>query len=86
MASQVRVNTLEHVPTVVVLSKFTVAPLQASDAVGGVKFGLAVHSIVPFNPALPIVGGVLSLTVIVCETVPLWFKHASTAFHILVSV
>ena len=57
VASQVRVITLEQaVPVVVVLTMFTVAPPQASDAVGGVKFGVAVHSIVAFGPAAPIVG------------------------------
>jgi hypothetical protein len=45
--------------------RFTVAVVQASDAVGGVKTGVAVHSIVAFAPADPIVGGVLSITVIV---------------------
>ena len=43
----------------------TVAPLQASDAVGAVKVGVAVHSIVALAPALPIVGACESLTVIV---------------------
>ena len=41
---------------VVVLTMFTVAPSQASDAVGGVKLGVAVHSIVRLPPAAPIVG------------------------------
>ena len=86
MASQVRVNTLEHVPTVVVLSKFTVAPLQASDAVGGVNDGVAVHSIVAFAPALPIVGPWLSLRVMVWLRVVEVLPHASTAFHVLVTV
>ena len=45
--------------------KFTVAPSQASEAVGGVNTGVPVHSIVALAPALPIVGGVLSITVIV---------------------
>jgi hypothetical protein len=35
----------------------TVAPLQASDAVGAVKVGVAVHSNVEFAPGLPIAGG-----------------------------
>src|SRR5438046_4928944 len=61
---------------------FTVAVLQASVAVGAVKDGVAVHSIVAFAPALPIVGGWLSLTVIVCATVALVLPHASTTFHI----
>ena len=43
----------------------TVAPLHASLAVGGVNDGVAVHSIVAAAPAVPILGAVLSLTVIV---------------------
>ena len=39
---------------------FTVAPLQASVAVGTVKLGVAVHSIVALAPWPPIVGGVVS--------------------------
>src|SRR5207247_10883325 len=48
---------------------FTVAPLQRSDAVGAVNEGVAVYSIVALAPVAPIVGGVVSTTVIVCETV-----------------
>ena len=44
---------------------FTVAPLQASVAVGAVKDGVAVHSIVVAAPADPIVGACVSLRVIV---------------------
>ena len=62
--------TCEHeLPVVVVLNKFTVAPLHASDAVGAVNDGVAVHSIVALLPAAPMVGGVVSLTVIVCVLV-----------------
>src|SRR5436190_1708723 len=64
VASQVWVITLVHVPVVVELSRFTVAPLQASEAVGAVKDGVAVHSIVALPPACPITGGVVSTTVI----------------------
>ena len=72
MASQVLVSTDVHpVVLVVVPSRFTVAPLQASLAVGGVKDGVAVHSIVPLPPCPPIVGGVVSTTVITCDTVAL---------------
>ena len=46
-------------------SKLTVAVPQASVAVGAVNDGVAVHSIVAFAPAAPIVGGVVSTTVIV---------------------
>ena len=57
VASHVRVKTLEQeLPVVVLLSRFTVAPLQSSDAVGAVKFGVAVQSIVALSPALLIVG------------------------------
>jgi hypothetical protein len=52
-------------PVVIPGSTFTVAPLQASDAVGAVNAGEAVQSIVPDGPALPMVGGVLSIIVIV---------------------
>ena len=44
---------------------------QTSDAVGAVKFGVAGQLIVPFAPGVPITGGVLSTTVIVCATVAL---------------
>ena len=64
----------------------TVAPVHASDAVGAVNDGVAVHSMVVLLPALPIVGGCVSATVIVCATVPLVLPHASTAFHVLVIV
>ena len=66
MASQVLVITCEQeLPVVVVLRIFIVAPLHASLAVGAVKLGVAVHSIVALLPALPMVGAVVSLTVIV---------------------
>jgi len=59
------VSTLEQeLPVVVLLRRFTVAPLQASDAVGAVNVGVAVQSIVALAPALPIVGAWLSLRVI----------------------
>jgi hypothetical protein len=56
---------------VVEANRFTVAPLQASDAVGAVKFGVAVHSTVALAPALPIVGPWVSTTVIICVRVAL---------------
>jgi hypothetical protein len=58
-------------PVVVELRRFTVAPLQASEAVGAVKFGVAVHSIVASAPALLIVGPWVSTTVIICVRVAL---------------
>ena len=70
VASQLLVITLEQeLPVVVVLNRFTVAPLHASDAVGAVNDGVAVHSIVALAPAAPIDGAVVSLTVIVCVLV-----------------
>ena len=58
--------TLRHeLPVVVELTKFIVTPLQASDAVGAVNVGVAVHSIVALAPGLPIVGACVSCTVIV---------------------
>jgi hypothetical protein len=67
-------------PTVI-----TVAPLQASLAVGAVKVGVPVHSTVA-GAVAPITGGVLSVTDIVCDTVPLELPQASTALHVLVIV
>ena len=43
----------------------TVAPLQASLAVGGVNDGVVVQSTVTLLPGCPIVGGVVSATLIV---------------------
>jgi hypothetical protein len=63
---------------------FTVAPLQASFAVGAVKEGTEGHVIVVLAPALPIVGAVISLTVIDWLTLPLVLPQPSEAFHVLV--
>ena len=49
---------------VVVEMQFTMAPLHASVAVGGVKVGAVVHSIVALAPAATIAGGCVSCTVI----------------------
>src|SRR5205085_8452229 len=65
---------------------FTVAAPQASDAVGAVNEGVAVHSIVAFAPAVPMVGGVVSTIVIVWLTVALWLPQMSTASQLLVIV
>ena len=63
VASQVLVSTLEQeLPVVVELRRFMVVPVHASVAVGAVKDGVAVHSIVAFAPCPPIVGGVVSTT------------------------
>jgi hypothetical protein len=50
---------------------FTVTALHASLAVGAVNEGVAVHSIVVLVPAAPMVGGVVSVIVIVCVLVAL---------------
>src|SRR4029079_16670045 len=47
----------------------TVTVLQASLAVGAVNTGEAVHSIVAFAPAAPMIGACVSTCVIVCDTV-----------------
>jgi predicted secreted protein len=59
---------------------------QASLAVGAVKDGDAVHSIVASAPASPMVGACVSLTVIVCVLVADVFPHASIASQVLVLV
>ena len=64
------------------LKTLTVAPLQLSEAVGAVKLGVAVQSIVAAGPAAPIVGGVVSVAVSTCETVALWLPQASVASHV----
>src|SRR4030095_4399823 len=68
------------------LSWFSVTALQSSLAVGGVNVGVAVQLIVALTPAALIVGGRLSVMVIVCDTVLLALPQASTAFHTLVRV
>src|SRR5678809_1772605 len=65
---------------------FTVTALHASAAVGAVKTGVAVHSIVALAPADPITGACVSTCVIVCDTVLLELPQASTATHVLVVV
>src|SRR6478735_8860473 len=64
----------------------TVTVLHASVAVGAVNTGVAVHSIVVFAPADPIVGACVSTCVIVCDLVTDELPHASTASHVLVVV
>src|SRR5262249_24164170 len=64
----------------------TVSALHASVAVGAVNDGVDVHSIVALAPADPITGGVVSCTVIVCDTVDEVLPQASTAFQVLVIV
>src|SRR6185369_3520114 len=65
---------------------FTVTVLHASLAVGAVNTGVAVHSIVASAPAVPIIGAVVSVCVIVCDTVDELLPHPSTAIHVLVVV
>src|ERR1041384_8644445 len=65
---------------------FTVAVPQASEAVGAVNEGVAVHSMVALAPAVPMLGGVVSTTVITWLTVALWLPQPSTASQLLVMV
>src|SRR6185436_6671221 len=58
----------------------------ASDAVGAVNAGVAVHSIFASAPGEPIVGDCESICVNVCDTVTELFPQASTALHVLVIV
>ena len=60
--------------------------LHASLAVGAVNDGVAGQLIVVLAPWPPMVGGVLSVAVIVCDTVLLVLPHASIAFQVLVNV
>ena len=65
-ALQLRVVTKVHeFPEVVSPRSCTVAPLQLSEAVGAVNVAVAGHSTVLFAPALPIVGPLVSRTVLV---------------------
>ena len=65
-ARQLRVVTNAHAFPDVVSPRFsTVAPLQVSDTVGAVKLGEAGHSTVLSAPGEPIVGVVVSRTVMV---------------------
>ena len=89
VASQVLVlvKLFAQVPACVTsLNNLTVDVPHASDAVGAVNVGVAVHSIVASTPADPIVGGVVSVTVIVCVLVALVLPQASIASQLLVCV
>ena len=89
-ATQVLVNVFAQVvPPVTSETIFTEAVLQLSDAVGAMNVGTNVcghPSTVVFAPAVPIVGGVVSVTVIVCDTVEELLPQPSTAIHVLVNV
>src|SRR5256885_16349934 len=70
VASHVWVKTFTHeLPVVVLVSKFTVAPLQSSDAVGGVNFFFYVHAILRFLPSSPTLGSSDLVAVITWLTV-----------------
>src|SRR5215475_258320 len=71
--------------TVTSLTSCTDAVEHASEAVGIVNDGTWGQEIVSLIPWPPIVGGVLSMTVIVSATPPLMFPQVSTALHVLVS-
>ena len=72
MASQLLVIVKVHPFTVVTSPRlFTVTALHTSDAVGGLNDGVPVQLSVALAPALPITGAVLSVTVMVCDTVAL---------------
>ena len=60
---------MQELIVVVEPTRFTVAPLQSSVAVGAVNEGVAVQSIVELAGTVPIVGACVSAAVIVCVTV-----------------
>ena len=68
------------------LSNLTVDVPQASLAVGAVKDGVAVHSIVASAPAEPIAGACVSCTVMVCVLVALVLPQLSIASQVFVLV
>src|SRR5437764_5256377 len=85
-ALQLRVVTKAHWFPEVVSPRFTsVAPLHVSDTVGAVNEGEAGHSTVLSAPGEPIVGLVVSTTVIVWLREALVLPQASTACQVLVS-
>jgi hypothetical protein len=83
----VRVNPPPQVEFVIIsLTTTTDELLHISLAVGGVNDGVAGQITVALAPGVPITGGVLSTTVIVCDTVLLALPQPSTAFQVTVSV
>src|SRR2546427_12715279 len=79
-------TTLFRSPGVVTsLTRFTVAPPQVSEAVGGVKLGVFGHWMVALAPADPIVGAVVSFTVMGWCTWALWLPLQSVASQVRVS-
>src|SRR2546427_11132879 len=79
-------TTLFRSPGVVTsLTRFTVAPPQVSEAVGGVKLGVAGHSMVALAPAAPIVGAVGWVSGRVWGTCALGVAPQSVASQVRVS-
>jgi hypothetical protein len=60
--------------------------LHTSEEVGAVKDGVAGQNIVALAPGVPITGGELLTTVMVCATVELWLPQASIALQVMVRV
>src|SRR5437763_1782478 len=88
-ASQVRVSVKvpAQVPGVVTsLTRFTVAPPQVSEAVGGVKLGVFGHWMVALAPADPSADVLTSTTEIVRLPSPAWLPMQSVASQVRVSV
>src|SRR5438045_5763568 len=88
MACQVLVRVYDppHPAVELSLSSTIEELLHVSLEVGSVNTGVAGHSTVPLSPCPPIVGGVLSSTMMVLLTVPLVFPHASTSCQVFVLV
>src|SRR5438874_13659904 len=82
----VRVYDPPHPVVELSLSSTIEELLHVSLDVGSVNTGMAGHSTVPLSPCPPIIGGVLSSTMIVCLTLPFAFLHASIACQVLVRV
>ena len=76
---------LAQLPAALTSLKVIVAPPQASLAVGAVNDGVEGHSIVVLLPCPPIVGGVVSTTVIVCDTADV-LPQLSVAVQVLVTL
>ena len=90
LANHVRVNVVVQLSPVLLSLGCSVAPLQLSEVVGGVKLlGLNAAgqpSTVVLAPCPPIAGGVASCTVMLWLTVWLVLLHASLAYQVRVNV
>ena len=89
LAYQVRVKVVEQASPVLLSLGCSVVPLQLSDAVGSVNTGVYVAghpSTVVGAAAAPIVGDVVSCTVMLWLTVPLVLLQASLAYQVRVKV